>query len=369
MRRAPIALAVTFVGLAVVLAAVLLRPPGDVASPSPSPSLTATTSPNPSATSSATAAAFPSQSPTPPGLYMSKKLGFALELPPPWHKAICGNINPVEDGLTGDTTTIEQFTSVDAMTEFLGDVGFPDHRVVVQVRDNPQGLSPMEFTSGRNPIGEGVAFGTGLRSTTFAGRTAAEFGDASGPVYGYMVGDGSRMYIVLYVTARFEPASEPAAAMTRIVRSFRFLSASESQALPDPTPIPAAAPTAPALAGMLKAALEAKDVAALERLLGPCVNVGAQSAGASSLSRERYISHLRTQFAAGLTVTVDASGIKTEEGFRGTTVRSRWNAVPAGGSVTPPTPGSQTYDVELVLGKTAGGFFWRGTLVTFRPPG
>lgn len=363
MRRTPIALAVTFVGLAVVLAAVLLRPPADVASPTPSPS------PNPSATSSPTAATLPSQSPTLQGLYMSKKLGFALELLPPWHRAICGNIDPVEEGFTGDTTTIEQFTSVDAMTEFLGEVGFPDHRVVVQVRDNPRGLSPMEFTSGRNPIGEGVGFGTGLRSTTFAGRTAAEFGDAGGPVYGYMVGEGSRMYIVHYVTARFDPASEPAAAMTRIVRSFRFLSASESQALPDPSPIPAAAPTAQALASMLKAALEAKDVAALERLLGPCVNVGAQNAGASSLSRERYVSQLRTQFAAGLTVTVDASAIKTEGGFRGTTVRSRWNAVPAGGSATPPTPGPQIYHVELVLGKTAAGFFWRGTLVTFRPPG
>lgn len=361
MRRTPIALAVTFAGLAVVLAAVLLRPPGDVASPSPSPS------PNPSATSSPTAAALPSQSPTPQGLYMSKKLGFALELLPPWRKAVCGNIDPGED--PRETTTIEPFTSIDAMTEFLGHGGFPEHRVFVQVRDNPRRLSPMEFTSGRSPIGEGVGFGTGLRSATFAGRTAAEFGDAGGPVYGYMVGEGDRMYIVHYVTVGFQPAPEPAAAMTRIVRSFRFLSTAERQALPDPTPIPAAAPTPQALAGMLKAALEAKDVAALERLLGPCVNVGAQSAGASSLSRERYISHLRTQFAAGLTVTVDASAIKTEEGFRGTTVRSRWNAVPAGESATPPTPGPQTYDVELVFGKTAGGFFWRGTLVTFRPPG
>ncbi|MBI2773269.1 MAG: hypothetical protein HYX56_02080 [Chloroflexi bacterium] len=131
-------------------------------------------------------------------------------------------------------------------------------------------------------------------------------------------------------------------------QAFRFLGAPESQALPDPAPIPAAAPTPQALAGLLKAAFEGKDIAALERLLGPCVNVGAQNAGASSLSRERYISHLRTQFAAGLTVTVDTSGMKTEEGFRGTTVRSRWNAVPAGGSATPPTPGPQAYDVELV---------------------
>ncbi|MGH2796099.1 MAG: hypothetical protein ACRDM0_00140 [Thermoleophilaceae bacterium] len=358
MRRVP-ALAVTLVALLVVLAAVLLRPPGDVAAPSPSPP--ATTSP--------AAPAFSSPSPTAQDLYMSKKLGFALELPPPWHKAICGNIDPVEDGLTGDTTTIRQFTSVDAMTEFQGHIGFLEHRVVVQVRDNPHGLSPMEFTAGRNPIGEGVGFGTGLRSTTFAGRPAAEFGDAGGPVYGYMVGEGDRMYVVLYVTARFEPAPEPAAAMTRIVRSFRFLSASERQALPDPTPISAAAPTPQALAALLKAAFEAKDVAALERLLGPCVNVGAQSAGASSLTRERYISLLRAQFAAGLTVTVDASAIRTEEGFRGTTVRSRWNAVPAGELAMPPTPGPRTYDVALVLGKTAGGFFWRGTLVTYQPPG
>lgn len=300
---------------------------------------------------------------------MSKKLGFALELPPPWRKAICGNFDPVEDGVTGETTTIEQFTSVDATTEFLGHVGFPEHRVVVQVRDNPRGLSPMEFTSGRNPVGEGALFGSGLRSTTFAGRPAAEFGDAGGPVYGYMLGEADRMYVVHYVTARFEPAPEPTAAMTGIVRSFRLLSVTERQALPDPTPIPAAAPTPEALARMLKTALEAKDVAALERLLGPCVNVGAQSAGASSLSRERYISHLRAQFAAGLTVTVDTSAIRTEEGFRGTTVRSRWNAVPAGELATPPTPGPRSYDVDLVLGKTTGGFFWRGTLLTFSPPG
>ena len=157
--------------------------------------------------------------------------------------------------------------------------------------------------------------------------------------------------------------------MQRIVRSFRFLSAAERQVLPDPTAIPATAPTAQALAGLLKTAFENKDSAALERLLGPCVSVGAQSADVSTLTRQRYISQLRAQFTAGLAVTVDTSAIRTEQSFYGTTVASQWNAIPTGASTVPPTPAGQSYSVALVLGRTTGGFFWRGTLIMSRPPG
>lgn len=89
----------------------------------------------------------------------------------------------------------------------------------------------------------------------------------------------------------------------------------------------------------------------------------------SGLTRQRYITELRTQFAAGLTVTVDTGAIRTEEGFYGTSVASRWNAIPGGERTPLPTPGGQSYNVELVLGRTAGGFFWRGTLISFAPPG
>jgi hypothetical protein len=362
MRRGPLALALALVGLVAVVAAVLLSTPREIGTPSPSPTASPTTSPSPAA--SPTTSSGPLPSPTPQGLYMSKKLGFALELPPPWHRAICGNIDPVEDGFTGVTSTIEQFTSAGPTEEFIGHIGTPNDRITVSVDPDPQGRTPRQLAeagfSGPN---------TAIKDVTLAGRLAIEV-DQGGDQFYYFLADGDRTVQVGYMT--FRPASEPradTATMQRIVRSFRFLSAAERQALPDPTPIPAAAPTAQALAGMLKAALEGKDVAALERLLGPCVNVGGQNAGASNLTRERYISQLRAQFAAGLTVTVDASAIRTEEGFRGTTVRSRWNAVPAGELATPPSPGPQAYDVELVLGKTAGGFFWRGTLVTFRPPG
>jgi hypothetical protein len=359
VRRALLAFAVTVASLAVVLAAVLLRPPPEVASPSPSPSPTATASPSPTATASPTA----SPSPSPQGLYTSKKLGFALELPPPWHKAICGNVDSVEDGFPGVAYVTEQFTSAGPMEEGGGHIGGSNDRVAVLVEANPQGRTLRQVAeaafSGPN---------TTITDVTFAGRPAIEV-DRPGEVLFYFVADGDRTVRVGYMT---RPASEPradTATMQRIVRSFRFLSAAERQALPDPTPIPAAAPTAQALASLLKTAMEGKDVAALERLLGPCVSVGAQNGGVSGLARQRYVSQLRAQFAAGLTVTVDASAIKTEESFYGTTVRSRWNAVPAGELAMPPTPGPRTYDVELVLGRTRDGFFWRGTLVSFRPPG
>lgn len=170
---------------------------------------------------------------------MSKKLGFALELPPPWHKAICGNIDPAEDGLTGVTTTLELFTSAGPMEEFIGHIGSANDRITVSVDPNPQGRTLRQLAdatfSGPNAT---------IKDVTFAGRPAIEV-DQPGDVLYYVLADGDRTVRVGYMT--FRPASEPradTATMQRIVRSFRFLSGAERQALPDPTPIPAAAPTA-----------------------------------------------------------------------------------------------------------------------------
>jgi hypothetical protein len=365
VRRTPVALAITFVALAVVLVAVLLRPPQEAALPSPAPSPTATTSANPTPSLVTSPTASPTPSPALQGLYMSKKLGFALELAPPWHKAICGNFD-AED-FPNIAETRENFTNAGPMEESLGHIGSPNDRVVVSLAPIPQGrtlrqLAEAHFSGSPSAITD----------VTFAGRPAL-LGDQrtpGGDQLFYYIADGDRFYWVGYQT--FRPASAPpadVATMQRIVRSFRFLPAAERQALPDPTPIPAAAPTAQALAGLLETAFENKAVTALERLLGPCVSVGAQSAGVSHLTRQRYISELRTQFAAGLAVTVDTSAIKTEESFYGTTVASWWNAIPTGERAAPPTPAGQSYSVALVLGRTAGGLFWRGTLISFVPPG
>jgi hypothetical protein len=292
---------------------------------------------------------------------MSKKLGFALELPPPWRKAICGHVD-AED-FPAIAETLESFTSASPMEESLGHIGGAWDRVAVSLSPLPQGRTVRQ-------VAEATVSGASIRDVTVAGRPALEAETASGDQFFYFIGDGDRYYRIGYQT--FRPASVPpadVATMQRVVRSFRFLSAVERQALPDPTPIPATAPTAQALAGMLETAFKNKDVAALERLLGPCVSVGAQSAGVSQLTRQRYISELRTQFAAGLAVTVDANAIRTEEGFYGTSVASRWNAIPTGERAAPPTPAGQSYGVALVFGRTTGGVFWRGTLISFAPPG
>jgi hypothetical protein len=119
---------------------------------------------------------------------------------------------------------------------------------------------------------------------------------------------------------------------------------------------------------MLKTAFDQKDAAALERLLAPCVTEAVRPGGGSAQPRERYISDLRQQLAAGLVVTVDTSAIKEYPGGGGLYVLSRWNATPPGGGAPAQTPRGETQTVELMLGRTAGGFHWSGSIVVFEFP-
>jgi hypothetical protein len=352
MRRAPLALAVTFIALAVVLAAVSLRPPSDIASPSPSPSPSASPTATATASAAPTATATPSPSPTPQGLYLSKRLGFALTLPPPWRKAGCGNTDP---GRT-EPPYVEQFTSAPVMEEHIGHAGSGNDRVEVLLDNNPDGLTPTQFAQRRfrnDPI----------TPVTFAGRPAVEvrttrFGD----VLTYIFAEGDRIYAVSALSKT--SAAPDIQTMLAILRSFRLLSSAERLQLPDPAPIPAAAPTAEALAGMLKTAFERKDMAVLERVLGPCISQGVVPGGGASEPRERFVAELRQQLAAGLAVTVDTSSIATvTRGPTYTYVWSKWNAFPPGGGAPPESPRPQTFNVQLIFGETQGGFYWSGTLL------
>jgi hypothetical protein len=364
MSRSQVAVSAGLLVVAVVVLAVLATRAPDVAAPSPSPS-----SPSPTLTATATGTAaptaLPSPSPTPQGLYTSKKLGYALELTPPWHKAICGDIDPVADQTPAVQQVSEQFTSAGPMEELIGDVGSANDRIDVALIENPERRSMRD-------IDQAVFFGpsTSVKDVTFAGRPAVEVSNSSpgGEQLFYFVADGDRYYRIGYQT--FRPASEPPPdlpTMQRIVRSFRFLSDAERQALPDPTPIPAAAATPQALAGLLKTAFDRKDVAALEHLLGPCVSQGFEQAGVGRVTREKFVADLRTQFANGLVVTVDTNAVQIEASIWGTWVRSRWNALPPSGLRPPATPGQETRTVELVMGRTTGGYYWRGTIVTRDP--
>jgi hypothetical protein len=336
---------------AIVVAALLIARTQLVAAPSPSPTPAATATATTPATSVAASA-----SPRPQGIYLSKKLGYALELPEAWHKAICGDIDPAADQTPAVTQISEQFTSAGPLEEFIGDVGGPNDRVLVSLEENPQRRSMSE-------IAGAAVSPSSVKEVTFAGRPAVEVRSGEDVLF-YFIADGDRYYRVGYQTYR--PSSAPAPdhpTMQRIVSSFRFLAAAERQALPDPTPIPAAAPTAQALAGMLKTAFEQKDAATLERMLGACVSEGFESAGASVVTRQKFIADLRAQLANGLVVTVDTSTVRTEPGFWSTAVRSRWNSLPPNQLRPPPTPGQSLQNVDLVMGRAPGGFYWRGTLV------
>ena len=347
----------------VIVAALSMCAP--LAAPAPAPGATST--PGPSAmlaVASPTPATSPTASPTPTpqGVYTSKALGYALELQPSWHRAVCGNSDP------GDTRlpAWEDVTSAAPVDEILNDIGTPNDRVSVYVEDNPARHAPMDFAAAKDPYASAHQL---LRGVTFAGRPAAEVAYSPGEDLAYYVADLDRMYTVGFNTGR--PADAPApdrAAMVRIVRSFRFLSAAEQRALPDPTSIPAAAPTLQAFAGMLAGAFQQKDAAALERLLSPCVSLVRIQAGGSSTARERYIADLRTQFANGLTVTVDTNAIRTDTLGPWSTqtyvfVRSRWNATPPGDHRPPPSPDPSGHNVDLMLSETRGGLYWYGALL------
>jgi phosphohistidine swiveling domain-containing protein len=78
-------------------------------------------------------------------------------------------------------------------------------------------------------------------------------------------------------------------------------------------------------------AFEQKDVATLERLLGPCVSQGVVPGGGASEPRESFIAELRQQLAAGIAIAVDASAIGTASEPNTSHVWSKWSEVVAVG--------------------------------------
>jgi hypothetical protein len=243
------------------------------------------------------------------------------------------------------------------MEEHIGDVGSANDRVDVRLEGNPDRLTPIQFAQRRfrdSPISP----------VTFAGRPAVEvrttrFGPFDALIY--IFAEGEQMYSVSALQKTSAPSDIET--MLTILRSVRFLSSAERTALPDPTPIPAAAPTAEGLAGMLKTAFEHKDVAALERMLGPCISSGVVPGGGGAGPRERFAVELRQQLTAGLLVTVDTTIATGTRGPTYTYVWSKWNAFPPGGGARPESPRPQTFNVQLIFGQTQGGFYWSGWLL------
>lgn len=291
---------------------------------------------------------------------MSKRLGYALQLTPPWRLASCPYVDPMRTTLP----IVEHFTNVSSLEEELGHIGAgPNDRVEVYAFPNPERRSAAEFARseplpGPIPGGDTPA----PEEVTFAGRPAAQLTFRDYPyTYHLLVPDGDRMLVLV---ARVGGSSTDLSPLLAVIRTFRFLSPAETAALPEPTPVPAGGATPQALAGVLATAFQQKDIATLERLLSPCVQQGVQNGGGSAITRDSFIAGLRTQLAKGLSVTVD-TGTVTTDGFGPgmATVRSRWNAQPPMSPQSPPPVSGQTQNVSLLLAPTTGGFYWSGTIL------
>lgn len=364
MRRRWIVVGATLLLAALVAGTALLSRPSETAAPIPSrpPGVAPTAAGTSAGPASPTASPTPTPTPQPQSLYISR-LGYALTLTPPWRPASC----PAPDSTRTTLPLAEQFTSASAMDEELGHVGSgPNDRIEVFVQANPQRLSPAEFARVTPLPGPVPARSSPApESVSFAGRPAAQLSFPDFPfAYFVFVGDGDRMFLISarLSTSSPSPDLQP---ILRVIRTFRFATPSELAAVPSATLIPAGGATPQALAAVLAAAFQQRDTATLERLLSPCVSQGVEQGGGSAITRERLIASLRTQFASGLTVTVDPSTVVVDGQFGPgvATVRSRWNAQPPMSVRAVPSPGQTTQSVALMLGPTAGGYYWLGTIL------
>jgi hypothetical protein len=306
--------------LAALLVFVVVRPRGgDVpaasATPTPSATVTATStaasSPSPSASPSAAATATS-------GRYVSAALAYSIETPPPWRRADCTSGSFTDQGIFHAN---DAFVPVAAIDETGTDTGTRYPTVRVEVEDNPQRLTPRQWAEEGRTIGSTA--GQVIEEVTYAGRAAAKKSYPNTQLAAYFVANGTRMYVV----APMETEPGDAATrqtMVRIVESFRFLSDAELAAARTgaPSPLPPRSPEA--LADAIAAALAAKNADATTDLLAACVTTGAEQAGGSFVSRERYVRDLRTAFANGLVVTVRPRPIDGDRASGSLTVGSTW---------------------------------------------
>lgn len=317
MRRTVPALlavgALAIIGAILILAIAL---PRQAAAPTltPSPSVT------PTPTASPTVAASPSPSPAPagPASYASAGLGYSIEMPPPWHRSIC---SPRIVTQQGDVPVEELFVSVSARDETGTDIGRAHPTVRVIVEANPQNLTPRQWAEQGRSVG--AIAGERIEDVFYADRPAARKSVPGTPLARYFVANGGRMYVV---APGESPATDAATqqTMVRIIESFRFLTDTELSTARAALPTPLPPRTSEQVADGVAAAFVAKDADALAGFLSACPATAGEQAGASFVSREKYVSDLRAAFAAGLIVTVRPRPFEGDRATGNLRIASTW---------------------------------------------
>ena len=277
----------------------------------PSPSSTETSAPaTPSQTTApattpplSPAAASPTATTVAGGRYASAELGYSLDLPAGWRKAVCSagiiDASPMR--------AVEFFVDVPEAEEHVG----PGTRLVGVRVNQSQGLAATTYLE-RDASQPDVR----VEPVTLNGRTGARaFIATTGVTYAFAVAARGWMYEV--ERPYFGSEDEQ---LLRIMSTLRILD--------DATGRPAAASSAPrtveALADAIADAFARRDLSAIAETMEPCVTVGAVPGDGSTQSRAAYLKHLASQFAAGTSIQVRARPIDDDPAF-GRVVRSTWS--------------------------------------------
>ena len=253
------------------------------------------------------------------GRYASAGLGYSIELPPPWHRSSCTGVDTQQTPVRGG----EEFVSVSPHDETGSDIGvaYPTLRVFGEA--NPQGLTPRQWAEQGRTVG--ASAGERIEDVIYADRPAARkvLNLGGTPLDTYFVANGGRMYVVSPVS-RVPPDGPTQLTMARMIDSFRFLTDAEVAAARAALPTPLPPRTPEQVADGVAAALTAKNANGLAEFLSACVTTAGEQAGASFVSREKYIDDLRAAFAAGLVVTVQSRPLEGDRASGNLTAASTW---------------------------------------------
>jgi hypothetical protein len=322
---------------AVVLIPRIARPSEVAASPSASASPTALPTTTLTPTPSATAAS---------GRFVNTAMGYSIQLTTPWRRSGCLSSFP-QDPARPDIVGVEGFTSVPAAEEQYGDIGGLFGTFSVRLERNPGRLTAEAWA--RSP---GMPPAQSIEPATLDGRPgvrAVGFG-----IETEFVAVDDLMYSV---ELSVESATDPkVVAMRAIVASFTFVPRVVG---PNATARPPR--SAEAVADALTDAFARKDANALASFMGECVISGAERAGASSSSPERFTQVIRDSFAAGSTVVVRPRPIESATGFgtiaSGVSIATTWT-----------DPGRAPARVDLIIAADGTFHYWRGMIRRQQPP-
>ena len=321
---------------AVLLAACVTTPaPTPVAS---TPVATAASTPAPPASPSA-------------GTYVGAT--YRITLPSPWRRATCVGFS-IFGGNAGATPPpvafADAFVPAREEDEVQGDVGIPLDVILVRA-ERTGTVTPRAYVD-RGTLGP--ARDLQVTDVTLDGRPAVlvRSGIAAGAPAGvadvtYVVGEGAITYVIGY---RVQTRTTDAAAAEQALATFHILADAER-----PTPSTSPAPSPRSLQAVTQGiadAFAARDADALAAFMAPCMAQFLEQAGGTNRPRSGLVAQLRSGFARGLSVMVEATPASDR---LGTFLPATWT-----------TPGQAAQRQDLYLRDDGGRWIW--FLVLVRQP-